>query len=817
MNYQPTPERQVHLRPVDRGLAVGRDPFGDATRAPLDPVEAVQRLGRAGRVRSHLPRRRPVPLRRRAGRARGAHQALPAGPGRDRPDRADGHHQPLPHPVFKDGAFTANDRDVRRYALRKTMRNIDLGAELGARPTSPGAAARAPSPAPPRTSVRRARPMKEAFDFLGEYVTDQGYDLRFAIEPKPNEPRGDILLPTVGHALPSSRRWSAPSCSASTPRSATSRWRGSRFSHGIARPCGPASSSTSTSTAQIGIKYDQDLRFGAGGPEGRLLAGRPAGDGRLRRAAALRRPPARTEDVDGVWDFARGCMRNYLILGERARPSTPIRGRRRSWPKPACPASPSRRPARTRPRKPTACWRSPSMPTRWARGAARARRSTSWSSNTSWARASCPSAPTRPRCAAPTSASCCGASPRRARSRARSWPRRRASTSRPSRAWWPSSASSGWCATTPTPGGRPRSGGRPRRSCSPAATVALGLEIGVDGLAVCIEDLTGAVRFEAARRTSTCGRPRRSRCCSDLARAGATMPARARGPTACAWSAWASRCPAWSTSACGTPAARAQPRLDARSPIADELRGAPRPAATRPCHGRQRGQPGGAGRAVGRRRPSGLDVVHPRHRRGRRRQRHRHRRRAVPRRARLRRRARARDRRPRRRCPAPAARAAAWRRSPASRRSASAPGLELPAGPRRVRDRPSCSPGRARQRRRGGDRPPSTRPRRRSASAWPARSTCSTSRRHPRRLVHAARRVARAARARRARSTRVLAARLVDVRRAPVARSACRAAVRGAAAVHLRAVLDRPWLVTSGRAVAGRPGPAQPRIRTGPL
>ena len=106
------------------------------------------------------------------------------------------------HPVFKDGAFTSNDREVRRFALRKVMRNLDLAAELGAkdlrvlgRPGGRGVRAR------PRTCGPRWTGTRRRFDLLGQYVVDQGYDLRFAIEPKPNEPRGDILLPTIGHAL----------------------------------------------------------------------------------------------------------------------------------------------------------------------------------------------------------------------------------------------------------------------------------------------------------------------------------------------------------------------------------------------------------------------------------------------------------------------------------------------------------------------------------------------------------------------------------------------------------------------------------------
>ncbi len=131
-------------------------------------------------------------------------------------------------PVFKDGAFTANDRDVRRYALRKTMRNIDLAVELGAT-TYVAWGGREGSESGAAKDIRAALDrMKEAFDLLGDYVTEQGYDLKFAIEPKPNEPRGDILLPPPSATpSPSSSAWSAPPrWWASTRRSATSRWPG---------------------------------------------------------------------------------------------------------------------------------------------------------------------------------------------------------------------------------------------------------------------------------------------------------------------------------------------------------------------------------------------------------------------------------------------------------------------------------------------------------------------------------------------------------------------------------------------------------------
>ena len=181
----------------------GVDVFGGAIRPPLDPAEAVHRLTDLGAYGVTFHDNDVIPVRRRRGLRASTHLA----PFRKALEET-GLVVPMvttnlfSHPVFRDGGFTNNDRDVRRFAIRKTARPDRPGRRARRRRSSwPGAAARAPSPAPPRTSRPRSTATREAFDLLGAYVLDQGYDLRFAIEPKPNEPRGDILLPTIGHAL----------------------------------------------------------------------------------------------------------------------------------------------------------------------------------------------------------------------------------------------------------------------------------------------------------------------------------------------------------------------------------------------------------------------------------------------------------------------------------------------------------------------------------------------------------------------------------------------------------------------------------------
>jgi xylose isomerase len=222
------------------------------------------------------------------------------------------------HPVFKDGAFTANDRDVRRYALRKTIRNIDLAVELGAR-TYVAWGGREGAESGAAKDVRAALDrMKEAFDLLAEYVTEQGYDLRFAIEPKPNEPRGDILLPTVGHALAFIERLERSELFGVNPEVGHEQMAGLNFAHGIAQALWSGKLFHIDLNGQTGIKYDQDLRFGAGDLRSAFWLVDLLETGGYEGPRHFDFKPPRTEDMDGVWASAAGCMRNYLILKERA-------------------------------------------------------------------------------------------------------------------------------------------------------------------------------------------------------------------------------------------------------------------------------------------------------------------------------------------------------------------------------------------------------------------------------------------------------------------------------------------------------------------
>ena len=223
------------------------------------------------------------------------------------------------HPMFKAGGFTNNDREIRRFALRKVMRNIDLAAELGAQVyVAWGGREGAEYGASQDTRVALDR-MKEAFDLLGEYVTAQGYDLRFAIEPKPNEPRGDILLPTVGHAMAFIEKLERPELVGVNPEIGHEEMAGLNAAAGYAQALWQGKLFHIDLNGQNGPKYDQDLRFGAGNVRGAfwvvdtLLAG--GYDGPVH----FDYKPVRTEDDEGVWVSAAANMRNYLILREKVK------------------------------------------------------------------------------------------------------------------------------------------------------------------------------------------------------------------------------------------------------------------------------------------------------------------------------------------------------------------------------------------------------------------------------------------------------------------------------------------------------------------
>ncbi len=296
----------------------GVDVFGPAARPPLDPAEAVHRLSELGAY----------------GITFHDNDVFPFG---STPAEKEQHLTPLrkalaetrlqvpmittnlfSHPVFRDGGFTNNDRDVRRFAIAKTADNLDLAAELGAR-TFVAWGGREGAESGAAKDIRSALDRyKEAFDLLGQYVVDRGYDLRIAIEPKPNEPRGDILLPTIGHALAFINTLEHSGRVGLNPEVGHEEMAGLNFAHGLAQALWHGKLFHVDLNGQHGPRFDQDLRFGAGNLRGAFWTVDILESGGYDGPRHFDFKPPRTEDLDGVWASAAGCMRNYLILRERA-------------------------------------------------------------------------------------------------------------------------------------------------------------------------------------------------------------------------------------------------------------------------------------------------------------------------------------------------------------------------------------------------------------------------------------------------------------------------------------------------------------------
>jgi xylose isomerase len=318
MSYEPTRDDKFTFGLWTVGW-VGRDPFGDATREPLDPVEAVHQLSDLGAYGITFHDNDLIPF---GSDATGREQHIKRF--RAALDET-GMVVPMmttnlfTHPVFKDGAFTANDRDVRRFALRKAMRNIDLAAELGATTyVCWGGREGAESDAAKDLAAAFDR-FKEALDMLCAYVLDRGYDMRFALEPKPNEPRGDIFLPTVGHALGFIERLEHPEMVGLNPEVGHEEMAGLNFVHGVAQALWAGKLFHIDLNGQHGPKYDQDLRFAAGDVKSAFFLVDLLEHGGYDGPRHFDFKPPRTEDYAGVWESAAGCMRNYLVLREKAR------------------------------------------------------------------------------------------------------------------------------------------------------------------------------------------------------------------------------------------------------------------------------------------------------------------------------------------------------------------------------------------------------------------------------------------------------------------------------------------------------------------
>ncbi|HLJ80297.1 MAG TPA: xylose isomerase [Ktedonobacterales bacterium] len=298
---------------------IGRDPFGEPVRAPLSPVEMVHLLAEVGAYGVNFHDNDLVPI-----------DATPAE--RERIVREFKHALdetglvvPMAttnlffDPAFKDGAFTANDARVRAYALQKTMRAIDLGVELGAKVYVFWGGREGTETDAGKDPIESLKRFREAINFLSEYVRDQKYDLTFALEAKPNEPRGDLYLPTTAAMLAFIETLDHPDMIGVNPEFAHESMAGLNFVHAVAQAWEAGKLFHIDLNDQVFSRYDQDLRFASHNLKTAFFLVKLLEDVGYSGSRHFDAHAYRTEDAAGVKDFARGCMRSYLILKEKVR------------------------------------------------------------------------------------------------------------------------------------------------------------------------------------------------------------------------------------------------------------------------------------------------------------------------------------------------------------------------------------------------------------------------------------------------------------------------------------------------------------------
>jgi xylose isomerase len=316
--YRPNPKHKFTFGLWTVGNR-GKDPFGDDVRPALDPNDSVRKLAELGAYGISMHDNDLVPFGASASERDAIVRRFRKTLEETGVVVAMATTNLFAHPIFKDGAFTSNDRAVRRFAIAKVIRSIDLGAELGAktyvfwggREGVESLAAKRPADALDR--------YREAIDFLCEYVMDQGYGLRFAIEPKPNEPRGDIFLPTVGHALAFISKLAHPEMVGLNPEVAHETMSGLSFYHAIAQAIWQGKLFHIDLNGQKIGRYDQDFRFGSEGIKEMFFLVKLLEDSGYEGPRHFDAHAYRTENAEGVWDFAAGCMKTYLVLKEKAK------------------------------------------------------------------------------------------------------------------------------------------------------------------------------------------------------------------------------------------------------------------------------------------------------------------------------------------------------------------------------------------------------------------------------------------------------------------------------------------------------------------
>lgn len=316
-DYTPKPEHKFTFGLWTVGSR-GADPFGAPVWPSRTPAELVYLLGEVGAYGVNFHDNDLIPIDATPAEAaaikREFRQAL-ADTGLVVPMATTNLFY---DPVFKDGAFTSNDPRVRAYAIQKTLRAIDLGIEFGAQVYVFWGGREGAETDSAKSPVEALKRTREALNFFCEYVLDQGYDLKFALEAKPNEPRGDIYTPTTGHMLAFIETLDHPEMVGVNPEVAHEHMAGLNFLHGVAQAWEAGKLFHIDLNDQYPGRYDQDLRFGSRDIKAAFYLVKFLEDVGYTGSRHFDAHAYRTEDLEGVKDFARGCMRTYLILKEKA-------------------------------------------------------------------------------------------------------------------------------------------------------------------------------------------------------------------------------------------------------------------------------------------------------------------------------------------------------------------------------------------------------------------------------------------------------------------------------------------------------------------
>jgi xylose isomerase len=316
-DYSPKPEHKFTFGLWTVGN-IGRDPFGGPVREAKSPAELVCLLGEVGAYGVNFHDNDLIPIDATAAEAEAIKKAF-----RKALDDT-GLVVPMAttnlfsDPIFKDGAFTSNDARVRAYTLQKTMNAIDLGVEFGARTYVFWGGREGTETDASKNAAEAIKRNREAMNFLCDYVLDQGYDLRFALEAKPNEPRADIYNPTTGHMLAFIETLDHPEMVGVNPEVAHEHMAGINFMHGVAQAWEAGKLFHIDLNDQYPGRYDQDLRFGSRDLKAAFYLVKFLEDVGYDGSRHFDAHAYRTEDYEGVKDFARGCMHTYLVLKEKA-------------------------------------------------------------------------------------------------------------------------------------------------------------------------------------------------------------------------------------------------------------------------------------------------------------------------------------------------------------------------------------------------------------------------------------------------------------------------------------------------------------------